>query len=261
MAFNHGWRGPNIVRDGLVLYLDAGSPNSYQGSGTTWKDISKVNQNNGTLVNGPTFSSANGGSIVFDGVDDYVSEPYTSLLDLGTQFTVCSFVKLANTSSIIQPVFGNVDVDLNLRTRGFSFYWYKTANFSIGANTLRFQFGQNNWAWNVYGSNANAIIDTNWHQVVVSSTDLNTNNPTVSFYVDGINIGSTFWNQSGKSAILYSQNTGSIRIGSIYYPSSPSYDGPYFLTGNIPNTQIYNRALSSQEVQQNFNALRGRFGI
>ena len=63
--------GPKIVTNGLILALDAGDRNSYIGSGTTWKDLSG-NINNGLLFNGPSFSSANGGSIVFDGIDDYV---------------------------------------------------------------------------------------------------------------------------------------------------------------------------------------------
>ena len=64
----------NIVKDGLVLDLDAAKRDSYPGSGTFWKDISGGG-GNGTLINGPTFSSGNGGSIVFDGVDDYVNIP------------------------------------------------------------------------------------------------------------------------------------------------------------------------------------------
>ena len=63
MAFNYS---PKIVTDGLVLCLDAGNPNSYPGSGNTWTDLSR-GRNNGTLTNGPTFDSGNGGSIVFDG--------------------------------------------------------------------------------------------------------------------------------------------------------------------------------------------------
>ena len=69
--------GPEIVKSGLVLYLDAGNQNSYPGTGTTWTDISR-NNNNGTLTNGPTFNSENGGSIVFDGTNDYVSTALTS---------------------------------------------------------------------------------------------------------------------------------------------------------------------------------------
>ena len=70
-----------IVKDGLILDLDAAKRDSYPSSGTVWNDISGF-QNNGTLINGPTFNSSNGGSIVFDGVDDYVqcagSFPLTS---------------------------------------------------------------------------------------------------------------------------------------------------------------------------------------
>ena len=62
--------GPRIVTDGLVLCLDAGNSKSYPGSGTAWNDLSR-NGNNGTL-NGPTFNSADRGSIVFDGTNDYV---------------------------------------------------------------------------------------------------------------------------------------------------------------------------------------------
>ncbi len=79
------WRGPNIVKDGLVFYLDAGSPNSFYPptAGATWKDTSG-NGHIGTLTNGPTYDSANGGTIVFDGVDDYVSTNYNTAL---TDFT------------------------------------------------------------------------------------------------------------------------------------------------------------------------------
>ncbi len=71
MALRHS---PLVVTNGLVLYLDAANRKSYPGTGTAWNDLSGQG-NNGTLTNGPTFSSTNGGSIVFDGVDDYVSIP------------------------------------------------------------------------------------------------------------------------------------------------------------------------------------------
>ena len=75
MAYRNG---PKIVTDGLVLCLDAAIGKSYPGSGTSWTDLSG-NGNNGTLVNGPTFSSANGGSIVLDGVNDYISTTSISI--------------------------------------------------------------------------------------------------------------------------------------------------------------------------------------
>ena len=64
---------PKISTNGLILYLDAGNTKSYPGTGTTWVDISQSG-NNGTLINSPTFNSSNGGGIVFDGVDDYVTQ-------------------------------------------------------------------------------------------------------------------------------------------------------------------------------------------
>ena len=68
MAFNYS---PRIIQDGLVLYLDAANTKSYPTTGTTWSDLSRRG-NNGTLTNGPTFNSSNGGIIVFDGINNYV---------------------------------------------------------------------------------------------------------------------------------------------------------------------------------------------
>ena len=75
MAFNFS---PKIVTDGLVLCLDAANSKSIVSGSTTWNDLSRGG-NNGNLVNGPTFNSGNGGSILFDGVDDYVSNTFKAL--------------------------------------------------------------------------------------------------------------------------------------------------------------------------------------
>ena len=79
---------PRVVTDGLVLCLDAGNVKSYPGSGTTWTDLSGKG-NTGTLTNGPTYSSANGGSIVFDGVDDRVSG---TSFNTGQNFTINAWI-------------------------------------------------------------------------------------------------------------------------------------------------------------------------
>jgi hypothetical protein len=77
--------GPQIVQNGLVLCLDAGNRKSYPGSGTTWNDLSGAN-NTGTLTNGPTFSGGNGGSISFDGVNDYATATVPTLTDYSLCF-------------------------------------------------------------------------------------------------------------------------------------------------------------------------------
>ena len=83
---------PKIVTNGLVLCLDAGNTKSYSGSGTTWTDLSE-SATNGTLTNGPTFNSDNKGSIVFDGIDDYIAGSLTSA---PTEMTFCVFAKVTN---------------------------------------------------------------------------------------------------------------------------------------------------------------------
>ena len=91
--------GPKIVRSGLVLTLDAADRKSYAGSGTAWNDLSG-NSINGTLTNGPTFSSVNGGSIVFDGIDDFISLGTPSALKFASgSFTVDMWFKTNNAVS------------------------------------------------------------------------------------------------------------------------------------------------------------------
>jgi hypothetical protein len=86
-------KGSNkIIRTGLKLFLDAGNTSSYGGSGTTWTDISG-NGYNGTLINGPTYSSGNGGSIVFDGTNDYIGG--TGLDNASTSINGASAITLS----------------------------------------------------------------------------------------------------------------------------------------------------------------------
>ena len=88
----------NIVTDGLVLHLDAGRPESYTDGETTWRDLSG-NNNNGTLVNGVGFSAENGGSLEFDGVNDYVTLSSSQIAPGTGAFTWNFWVKLNDLSN------------------------------------------------------------------------------------------------------------------------------------------------------------------
>jgi hypothetical protein len=85
-----------IVQQGLVLNLDAGNPYSYGGAGTTWYDVSG-NSYNGTLTNGPTYSSDVGGTIVFDGVNDYVTTSFATTS--GQSVTYCGWLYSTESTS------------------------------------------------------------------------------------------------------------------------------------------------------------------
>ena len=221
MAFGNG---PRIVTDGLVLALDAADSNSYPGSGTTWRDVSG-NENNGTLTNGPTFSSANGGSIVFDGVDDRVQTNYGPQFG---DFTTCIWFKPTAITS-----FGRL-IDKSY-VNGF---WLgrngSTSTFGGGIREATSPYGiylslsENNWHFLI------SIRSGTTHILYADGIDNTTSNTVTSALLDSTTIA--FGNWSGGTT-------------------------NQLFTGNIPSIQIYNRALSSQEVLQNYNAQKSRFGL
>jgi len=222
---NGGWRGPSIVKDGLVLYLDAGSPNSYYDkSSTTWKDISGGG-NNGTLINGPTFSSANGGSIVFDGVDDYVILPTIT----NNIYTIDFWYRMAGNDGTYGYFASSGDNGLAI---------------SEGGNVSGLVYGQF-YYWN--GSTINLLgtipSTTNWNHIC-ALINVSTNN--IQIYGNGNQLSTT---------TVTSMSTSIINI-SRYITANLN-----FLKGNLASYKIYNRALSASEVLQNFNATRARFGV
>jgi hypothetical protein len=232
MAFQNGWRGPDIVSDGLVLYLDAGSPNSYRPDfGTTWKDMSGFN-NSGSLINGPTYSSANGGSIVFDGVDDYVT---TNLITIGTN----------NTTNIIWYKWNGIDqikILSYLGSSGINGMGYIINNGSgapIG-NKVSVLYG---------GAYYNAIDTGTLFGTLVSNVytqlTLTRDTTTTRLYQNGVFLGSTTKTPNANTSNL------TFSLG----------DALYIAAGSVAITMFYNKALSATEVLQNYNATKTRFGL
>ena len=227
MAFRYS---PKIVTDGLVLYLDAANTKSYVSGSTIWNDLSRSG-NNGTLTNGPTFNSANGGSIVFDGSNDYVKPPSSSTLQL-TNFTLSSWVRI-NVQNIQQFI-----VDTSTSVSNGSGYSYRINS----DNKIRF------WAYDANNNlNSNTIISPNiWYNILVT---YNNTTKLQSIYINGVfDISNTHTNTFVVS------NLTNLQIG------SSSILGGY-LNGRISQTSIYNRDLSASEILQNYNATKSRFGL
>jgi hypothetical protein len=229
MALAHS---PRIVTDGLVLCLDAGNTKSYPGSGTTWTDLSG-NGNNGTLTNGPTYSSSNGGSIVFDESNHYVSTNYTATFQ---DFTLCGFVKANNPNGKTwEDIIDSYDLDSSDWCR-ITLYQGKPS-LEIDANSAR----------SSVTSSTIATADQWYHIVGVRS------GTTGYLYINGI-----LNKQNSVTGNVISADTDSqFFIGNISRPTSLTEGW----NGNIAQASIYNKALTASEIQQNFNALRGRFGI
>lgn len=222
--------GVNIVTNGLVLYLDASNTKSYVSGSTTWNDVSR-SRNNGTLINGPTFNSSNGGNIVFDGVNTYVSIGTNSIT--GTSpFTLCGWINVKSHSSYGLALFmGNATTTQSAFIGYVQIAQVGTTN-SIGGGL----FGVN------YGSGI--LQNTVFHYVTLTYNGGSSG--TMIVYVDGINrvSGTTTPNLGTTSIRMGSTNTGTFRYN-----------------GNIAQSSIYNRALTASEVLQNYNATKSRFGL
>ena len=217
-------RGPKIVTSGLLLALDAADKLSYPGSGTTWRNLAS-NNFNCTLTNGPTFSGANMGSIVYDGVDDNATcNLVTSDANNVTLEVWFKATTLPGDRGLIYNGNG-----------GSSGYGLQFGACGATSTTLYVFFG--GVSCNVM-SYAGMTTNT-WYQAVYTRTTT----PSISniLYINGISRSTNTTSNPNAPA-------GSTLISSAF-------------NGNISIARIYNRALTATEVLQNYNATKGRYGL
>ena len=226
---------PRIVTDGLVFCVDAANKRSYPGAGTAWTDLS-ANKNNGTLINSPSFNSANGGSIVFDGTNDYVA-CVQSFSRNQTQLTISSWVKFNNfTTSRAIYVETKNDVSSRIDLAVTSSQGIRFAGRDDDSDS----FTQ-------FAISATSLINTDvWYNIVGVYDPLNTNN---NVYLNSVNVTSLSLNLGDG---FPDTTSATQRIGN---------NGPNtaYMNGNIALVQIYNRALTPDEIRQNYLATKGRY--
>jgi hypothetical protein len=215
-----------VVTGNLSMYLDAGVTSSYPGTGTAWTDLSGNNRN-GTLTNGPTYSSADGGSIVFDGTNDFVQ--CTGSITT-TAATFVSWIRRNGT----QGSYDGILISRGTNVTGMMFQ---------SSNQLAYIW---NNAVNAYTWQSGLIVpDLTWCMVAVSVTSTS----ATAYLCQSSGITSATNTVSHTSTTL-----DDIKIGQ-------DDAGGRFYTGNIATAMIYDRALSAGEITQNFNALRSRYGL
>jgi hypothetical protein len=232
--------GPATVLSGLVLELDAGNIKSYPTTGTTWFDKSG-NANNGTLVNGPTFNTGSLGSIVFDGVDDYCNIGNVTPLNFNRldPYTFSVFFKSANVNPPA-VLLGKMDQSF---VQGYTLYqingqiYTDLGNFSGTINAL--------------SVSTSAILSNNIIYNIVVTYDGSSSTSGLKIYLNSV-IQST--------SVQYNSLTTNFTNTAPFYIAG-RYPSAYPFPGSIYTTQIYNRALSADEVLQNYNATKGRFGL
>lgn len=228
---------PPIVTDGLVLHLDAANTKSYQSGSTTWKDLSG-NRNNGTLHNSPTFTSEGGGSFTFGGNGNlrYCSLPITSGLDANNiTLNVIAKSPPQNTASLLYLfnrseylTLGNYTGTVEGPPNGESFAIVK--------------FNPTNQFSTVRGGEWR-FTDNLYHDFTFTRE-----NNIDKFYVDGVLVG-TFPSTQAIASQLYPIEIGQ-RVNNTFFQT---------ITSSI--YKIYNRALTQQEILQNYNATKSRFNL
>ena len=214
--------GPEIVEDGLVLALDAGNTKSYPGSGTTWTDLSG-NGNNGTLSTTYTHNSAEG-FLKFSG-SGVATIP--SLLLSNVTWEIFYRSNSSDTFSQYGRILDFGDTTISLGTAvSYQLRMWTNAGGSRSTESALNGVGQ----------------DNKWHHLIYSY-----DGSTTAFYFDSV-----YQNGYAKSGALNGGSSADLTIGN---------GDAYLFNGDIAVVRVYNKALTASEVQQNFNALRGRFGI
>ena len=214
-----------IVTDGLVFAVDAANYESYPGSGTTWTDL--AGNNDGTLTNGPTFDSANGGSIAFDGANDYCDTNY----DLPAQSSTTSFswnlwIRLNSGGDGNEVIFGNRHGTLGGGTQFIKLTPTKWEYYNGGGEDLSYTIPLNQWV----------------------NVCLVKNQGTHYYYSNGSQVSTRSSNKSIGSIPVFIGDDGA---GGVTNPANV----------NFSSAAIYAKALTASEITQNYNALKSRFNL
>lgn len=223
MSLGHG---ASIVTNGLALHLDAANIKSYPGTGTTWVDLSG-NGNNGTLVGNPLYTS---GYFSFDFIDDVINVADSSSLSFPNNIFTINIWVYFNAVNVTQGVIGK---------RGWE--------YSIHAISNQLNFYAWSSAGNVVYAMSTPIEALTWYNFTFTA-----NGSTAFLYRNG-----SLLNSYNKTIETMSDTSVGLTIGR----GGEASTGNAYMNGRVSNVTMYSRFLTSSEIQQNFNALRGRYGI
>lgn len=232
-----------IVNDGLVLCLDAGNSKSYVGSGTTWIDLIKT----GVVgsINGASFDATNGGSISFDGINDYVDVSLkffnTQKFSMGMWINVTSFT---NTGTYLACAVSNGQYTIFGPTNSYQTY----SNTFSGAIQI-------NATTNAIATVTQSGYATNtwYHYCAVYDGSQTGNSNRFKIYINGVSKTLVF--DATIPSTAYSVNSTAL-LG--FQINATAYK---YFNGKIGNFSLYSRPISDLEVLQNYNATRRRFGV
>lgn len=226
-----------IVTDGLVFYVDAGNGNSYPGSGTTWSDL--IGSNDGTLTNGPTFDSGNGGSIAFDGTNDYTDFGDALPMDGTSAGTISIWAKTSSATSLLFTKYNTAGANT-------------TAVYLAVVSGAARMFNGTQANYRYYTTTATPIASDTWVNITFTYDNYSTN---LKCYIDGTEYSTGQVTNGTAPTSIEPQTTGiDWKTTSIVTGSGTNY-----YQGDVSSISCYDRALTAAEVTQNYNALKNRF--
>lgn len=247
MAFSYGWRGPNIVKEGLVLYLNADSLTSYNSyfPSNNWKDISG-NGYDSTLINGALYVNDNGGGIRYDGVDDYVQGNNSLASEINDEITIISVAKfndLLNKRNIIFSKYSTSEpFGIVFEVGTVPGLWTRTLRVYVGGSII----GSSN------DSRGTVTINDGQNYMVTATYSRNLG--VVKLYYNDIQIT---LNQVSDNNVdsTWSKGSNPYRLGSY----RPFFNIDSDMTQY--NCLVYNRVLSFSEITQNYNSFKPIYNI
>lgn len=231
--------GPSILLDNLIYFLDASNPKSYISGSTSWSDISFQQKNNGTLINGVTFSDTNKGCLLLDGSNDYVGLPQ---ITQNQTFGNYSFSIWFSPTINITPASTNYYMVMeaqNTLLNGVDNYLHLLGNASGRISFQTFN------PFAIIYSTTNNWISNNWYNVTCTYDILTS---AMSLYVNGVLEGTS------TSLNCYFNTNTYFNLGTYSAPGKT-----WFLPARINNFMVHTKTLSSSEVLQNYNTLKSRF--
>jgi len=245
MSLNHG--SLEIVTDGLVLCLDAANPRSYPKSGTTWSDLAGANDGTLTNMDASNFDQTNGGSLSFDGSNEYVTCGANSTFEFttGDSISTSCWVKPTNTSSqTYQAAFTIGGSASTLRDRTYQVRILNTRQIDA-----LYRNSSNN-AWHIYMTNSTHVSNNTW--VNISTTYTYASGGSWRIYVNGEIVSAGYDQGNGNAAPINTTND------ELFIGHGEDANGEEWL-GNIANLLLYRRYLSPEEILQNYLSTKERY--
>lgn len=227
----------NIVTDGLIFNVDAGFVGSYPTTASTWYDLSGNNYT-GTLINGPTFNSANNGSIVFDGVDDYVALGNQASWNSSNTLTMAAWVNISGIGGT--PDIGGI---ITNQSTGYDFQ-SMYAQVYPNPSQIYIIYGVSHINPNTEAY-VQSVENKNTWLHAVATRYFDGTNTTIKLYINGI------LKQTSTMSGQQAQTANGWVLGRYY--------GERAMIGNIAIVQVYSKILSEAEITQNYNAQKSRF--